>query len=79
MKEIGQFSNGSFDSEIATPVATCISRLCASSFEPVKLPPTKATEEDFEEIIGRPLYILFRHLCLGYDDADQGTNMIGQI
>ena len=78
MTQIGQFDNGSFDSEIATPVATCLSRLCSTSLDAVKLPPAKASEEDFEEIIGRPLYILFRHLCLGHD-SDQCTTLLNNL
>lgn len=69
MKEIGQFENGDFDSQIANPIAKCLARLCASCFEVVKLPPVKPTEDDFIELIGRPLYILFRHLCLGHDSG----------
>ena len=64
-------------SEIAAPVAKCLVQLCASSFDTVKLPPLKATEADFEEIIGRPLYILFRHLCLGHDAS--GTTIINNL
>lgn len=62
LSKVSAFDNGPFDSEICEPVATCIYRLCYSSYDPLRMPTEKPREDELDELLSRPLYILFRQI-----------------
>lgn len=76
LSKVSAFDNGPFDSDICDPVATCIYRLCYASYDPIRIPSDKADDDEFDELLGRPLYILFRQIVERMDRIDELENLM---
>uniref|UniRef100_UPI00358E850B integrator complex subunit 3 isoform X1 n=2 Tax=Myxine glutinosa TaxID=7769 RepID=UPI00358E850B len=58
-----------FESETASPLASCLVDLARDLFRGYILP-EEVTEETLEESVGKPLYVIFRNLCQFQEDDD---------
>ena len=76
-KNIQVMERDVFDKEMCDALGKCLACVFHSSYSIVILPTEKTTDEQYSEILSRPLYQLFRFLCEGDQQSSKSiTNLI---